>query len=379
MFKKVTRVLGKTARHLREGTLDDVLAVRRGKMAQPVRVHWRGARSEEDAAGALAKQGLRAWNRHSTSGWVAVVGSGSLQRRVLARLARLSVAHRDLTRESLLQLGPDDLVNLKLILCTFTRSREIEDLGQTLLGTPRLAEVPFEYAPGLDPEDVLFRKRDQYADTHFVSPVLRDNVPVYAIYEESLQLFEQKCGLRDYLDLYQILRHLHVHNVPGAICEFGSYRGHSGWLMARLQQALGSNRPLYLFDMFEAFPQEPYGVDKFWSSTHDVDFDEVRSKFSGFEHVHLVKGDFTQTLDTLGPQQIAMAYVDCDSYRATRSLVEQIWHPRLSRNGAMVFEDYGHLALLGNRVAVDEAVREPGLGFQFFSQFSGFYIAVKTE
>jgi hypothetical protein len=43
----------------------------------------------------------------------------------------------------------------------------------------------------------------------------------------------------------------------------------------------------------------------------------------------------------------------------------------------MVFEDYGHAQLLGNRAAVHNYFdNRPGC-VQFFSQFSGCYIVVK--
>ena len=72
-------------------------------------------------------------------------------------------------------------------------------------------------------------------------------------------------------------------------------------------------------------------------------------------------------------------YVDCDSYRATRFLVENIYEQMLSPGGVMVFEDYGHPHLLGCRVAVHEYFDQRHDCVKFFSQFSGFYIVVKTQ
>lgn len=371
--------LGRLARHLREGTLLDAWRRRQGALPVHERVHWFGARDERDAAAALARHGIEACRRQG-GGWVAVAGSpDALRADVMARLEKAGVAARALDETALLALDAAGCAGLALIACTHSKSRDQARMGRALVAHAHLAAAPLEYAPGLDPEAAQFREQDEYADTFFISPVLHDPVPVYDIYRESLRHFEQKCGLRDYLDLYQMLRHVHAQQVPGDICEFGSYRGHSGWLIARLLQALGSDKRLYMFDTFEKFPRESYGVDDFWSQTHDVDFGEVQRKLAPFPNVTLVRGDFTRTLEAQGPSRIALAYVDCDSYRATRYLVQAIWDARLSRKGAMVFEDYGHLALLGNRLAVDQDVREPNLGFQFFSQFSGFYVALKTD
>lgn len=372
-------LIGKLVRYSRKDGLAD--AVRRRLGIPPVqgKVRWFGAETEDEAARGLAVFAKHYCERGGAGAWVANLGDGgTLQTALDEQLRRGGVASRRLGLDAVLALPAAEQASLAGVLCAYTNSRDIGRAGAVLMGHPTLAQKPFEYAAGLDPERRIFQRLDEYRETYFQSPVLHDSIPVYAIYEESLQHFEQKCGLRDYLDLYQLLRHIHLHRVPGAVCEFGSFRGHSGWLIARLLQALGSDKKLYLFDMFEKFPQELYGVDAFWSDTHRVDFEQVKSKFVGMSHVSFVQGDFTQTLATSGVERIALAYIDCDSYRATRTLVDQIYESRLSSNGLLVFEDYGHPALLGNRIAVNQSVREAKLGFQFFSQFSGLYVTLKT-
>ncbi|HUP91366.1 MAG TPA: TylF/MycF/NovP-related O-methyltransferase [Solimonas sp.] len=371
--------LASIGRHLRQGTLADAVRSRLRRMPLHARVHWYGADSVDQAARALSDHASLVCTSRPGGIAASVGDGGKLHARLNQRLRGSGLRFRSISGEQLIGLAPAEIAELRCIVCGHERSADIARTAAALLDHPQLAQVPFEYAAGLDPERATFARLDEYRHTFFVSPLLRDPVPVYSIYEESLQRFEQKCGLRDYLDLYQLLRHVHRSGVPGDIAEFGSYRGHSGWLAARLLKALGSDKKLYMFDAFEKFPRETYGVDEFWSGTHDVDFEQVRASFHDVDNVVLVKGDFTRTLETHGPAQLALAYVDCDSYRATRYLVEAIWEPRLSRNGVMAFEDYGHLALLGNRLAVDACVREPGFGFQFFSQFSGLYVALKTQ
>jgi hypothetical protein len=108
-----------------------------------------------------------------------------------------------------------------------------------------------------------------------------------------------------------------------------------------------------------------------------VNFDAVRRKFDVFPFVTLVQGDFTRTLATSGVDKLALAYVDCDAYRSTADLIRCIFPDLLVPGGIMVFEDYGHAQLLGNRAAVhDYFDNRPGC-VQFFSQFSGCYVVVK--
>jgi hypothetical protein len=57
--------------------------------------------------------------------------------------------------------------------------------------------------------------------------------------------------------------------------------------------------------------------------------------------------------------------------------MEYLYDNTLSKGGCMVFEDYGHPALLGNRLAIHQFFNERKNCLKFFSQFSGFYIVVK--
>jgi hypothetical protein len=91
----------------------------------------------------------------------------------------------------------------------------------------------------------------------------------------------------------------------------------------------------------------------------------------------LSKGDFTRTFETSAVKRLALAYVDCDAYRSTDYLIRRIFPDILVPGGIMVFEDYGHAQLLGNRAAVHNYFdTRPGC-VQFFSQFSGCYIVIK--
>jgi predicted O-methyltransferase YrrM len=292
-------------------------------------------------------------------------------------LERESVPFRSLTLAAARAQSEAELSGLAcVVLGEVTAERSLLTATQ-LVHHPALGRVPLEHVAGLEPERRLFTRRDEYPDTFFISPVLSARPSPYELYEESLAHFEQKCGLRDYLDLYQWLSSIQQRNVPGAVAEFGSYRGHSGWLIARTMQSIGLQKRLYLFDTFESFPDESAGVDHFWSRSHPVDFDEVRAKLAPFTRAELVRGDFTETWPGSGTGALALAYVDCDSYRAV-SYVANLFEDAVSPGGVMIFEDYGHPALLGCRIAVHEYFDGRTDCLQFFSQFSGLYVVVKT-
>lgn len=368
--------------HLREGTFVERLRCAydgRQWLPSHVRVRWNGAEHPDDAARALARW-AKIFIAADAAGWVLCLGERQDFHQLLERrLRERGVRFRSHSLQEVAGWGPAQAAGIKGIVCGYADARDMTHAARALALHPTLGAVPFEYAAGINPEKGIFSKRDEYAETHFVAPGLLDEPTPYQLYEESLSYFEQKCGLRDFLDLYQILRYVVRSGVPGDIAEFGSYKGHSGYLIARTLQALASDKTLYMFDTFEEFPREAAGMDHFWNRSHYVNFDEVRAKFSALANVRLVRGDFTQTMAGSGLDKVALAYVDCDSYRATRYLIEAIWDKKLSPRGALVCEDYGHPALLGSRAAVHEEFERRPDSFQYFSQFSGLYITLKIQ
>ena len=371
-------IIQKLRRHLRQGTLGEVVSRRLGILPEYIRVRWEGADNPAQGARVLAKRARIFVAQASPAAWVLSLGAGEDFHKLLdQRLRHERVAFKSQRLEDLGDWSSVRTEGLVAVLCGYSDSRRMTQAARWLAAHPVLGRVPFEYVNGLDRERGVFARLDEYSGTFFVSPVLLDQPSPYELYEESLKHFEQKCGLRDFLDLYQLLKAVVSGGVPGDIAEFGSYRGHSGYLIGRTLQALGSDKRLCMFDTFEGFPPEPLGVDHFWNRSHNVDFADVRRKFSGLPNVTLVKGDFTQTLSRSGLGGVALAYVDCDSYRATRFLFDALLPRQLSVRGVLVCEDYGHPALLGNRAAVHESLETVRGSFQYFSQFSGLYVLVK--
>lgn len=369
------RALSRALRHLSSGTLGDAMLLRNPFLPDPSRVIWDGRQHPAQAARYLAG---RARQLTCNGGWALSLGDdGEFHRRLNRWLTLEAVPYRSESLEDVARWTPDETKDVAIAVSGYARARDQTRAVRTLAAHPVLGALPFEFPMGLDPEGATFDHWDQYAATRFVSPVLLDDPSPYELYEESLKHFRQKCGLRDYLDLYQALRSVLQRDVPGDIAEFGSYEGHSGWLLARSLQSLGIRRRVCLFDAFERFPSEPLGIDQSWTDTHRVDFAQVQQRFADFPDVSLVKGDFTRTLgeSSLGP--VAMAHVDCDSYRATRFLLDDLLGGRLSPGGIVVCEDYGHPALLGHRAAVHDCLTGRRDVMAFFSQFSGVFLLMK--
>jgi hypothetical protein len=375
-----TDMIGKIIRHLQSGTL---MKVTKEKLRYELGIkeaadtsRW-GADSEEKATEFLAARSMELAVGRKKNCIVIFVDASDNAEKFVGRFKSTGNDIRTVDIEK-----PDQLLLLPLdevacIVSSFFNAGETMRIGSFLLRNELTREIPFEYIllPGRDFSRV--KAVDKYTDYSFTSPLFADNIDYLDIYEESLTRFEQKCDIRDYMDLCQAMKHIAKNNISGAVAEFGSFRGHSGYLITRTFSKLNVQKDIMLFDMFESFPPESIGVDYFWDK-HTVNYEEVKSKFLEFKNVQLVKGDFTETILNYPDIKLSLIFIDCDSYRATKFLVNHLFDKHLSDGGLLVFEDYGHPALLGNRLAVHECFDHRKDCFTFYSQFSGFYMVAKN-
>lgn len=294
------------------------------------------------------------------------------------RLIKLEINVKVLNINNINKLEGENTQNISSVICTYHDAKRATLVAKYLLHNDNFKSIPFEFKIIPELEYSVFQENDQYDSISFVSPLLLNNTDVFKIYENSLKLFEKKCQIRDYMDLCQIMNYIYDNSIKGDFAEFGSYKGHSGYLIASLLKVLSLEKHLFMFDTFEHFPEEQYGIDYFWSDTHKTSYNDVSSKFSNLNNVTLVKGDFTKTFKRTNINSLALAYVDCDSYRGINYLINEIYDNILAKGGVMIFEDYGHPRLLGARLAVHEYFDKMHGCLKFFSQFSGFYIVVKN-
>jgi len=261
---------------------------------------------------------------------------------------------------------------------TTLQANEIHRIGENLVREPKTSNVAFEYVVIPKVENLAINRMYENSND-FISPLHLQEPNFSNLYEESCKLFEPKTGIRDFMDLIQGVNHVFNTNLQGDLAEFGSFKGQSGYLTARYLEVRKSPKTLFMFDAFESFPIESNGVDHFWSDTHKVNFEGIKQKFKRFNHVELVKGDFTETFNQSACKKLCLAFVDCDSYRGTKYLIDEIFEDRLVVGGLMIFEDYGHASLLGNRLAVHEKFKGKRNAFCFFSQFSGSFYVCKLQ
>jgi hypothetical protein len=379
MFKKIMK-------HFRRGTLLKVigniffswLPVKNTKPA-PVRIIGRVTESPEEAIEFLVNRISDLNENDKTS--LLIAGEDQLSGKLINSLNEKSIKYKRINYHEISDQAVIYPENAGCIFTSFMDAKRIHEIGKLLLKTSTLSNIPFEYVCIPKSEYSALEKYDDYDSFSFVSPLLISEINYNELYEKSLDHFElrtpyfrytAKCEVRDFMDLVQIVTNVVGNEIDGDIAEFGSYKGHSGFLISEILRRLGSKKILYMFDTFEEFPKEEIGIDSFWSNTHKVDFEEVKNRFASIDNVKLVKGDFTETFTEQSIKQLSFIYVDCDSFRATKFLMENLFEKILSKGGFMVFEDYGHPALLGNRLAIHRFFDNRKDCVRFFSQFSGY-------
>jgi len=335
-------------------------------------------RNADDAAIFLQKKARNAYKASQRRHILVIGGSDALTGEVTRDLAARGMRPIVQTIEAFQADGVrDEPAPYACVICTYTDIRRTTAAARAVLAHDRLRHLTFEYVT-LPAEDYrgLVRHHCENALAK-VSPLPTFPIDVFDLYETSLDHFEQKCDIRDFMDVCQLLKTVQDNGIAGDVAEFGSYRGHSGYLMASLMDGLGLDKRLFMFDTFATFPEQPMGIDRFWTGSLPVDFDTVRRKFDAFPFVRFIKGDFTRTLASSGVTKLALAYVDCDAYRSTAELIRLVFPNLLVPGGIIVFEDYGHAQLLGNRAAVHDFFDHRAGCIRFFSQFSGCYIVIK--
>lgn len=191
----------------------------------------------------------------------------------------------------------------------------------------------------------------------------------------------------------------HHDHIEGDIVEAGVYKGRSLLAAGLLLKELGSAKQVFGFDSFQGFPaihHENDDLSKFdellaegrISEAHhekvkrnerfrsfavggelssanislsgdfsENSMDEVKKKidFLGLDNVHLVPGQFTETMgDTQRyPAMIMAASLDCDLYSSYTAALPFVW-PRLSRGGYIWLDEYYSLKFPGARIASDK-------------------------
>ena len=88
-------------------------------------------------------------------------------------------------------------------------------------------------------------------------------------------------------------------------------------------------------------------------------YDNVVNRFSGYENVYVVPGHVPDSFEKAFPNEIAFAHIDMNHASAEAKALDLIL-PRLSKNGYIIFDDYGWWAYSSQKKALDPIAKKYG-------------------
>tara|TARA_B100000029_G_scaffold510886_1_gene603491 strand:+ start:1433 stop:2194 length:762 start_codon:yes stop_codon:yes gene_type:complete len=185
--------------------------------------------------------------------------------------------------------------------------------------------------------------------------------------------------------------------IPGDIIQCGVGQGGSVMTIAQTLVDLGNyEKNIFLYDTFEGFPEPTKDDINFrneqastikqreldkgvtWglvANMEQVKENVFSTKYSK-EKFNFIKGKVENTIPTQIPEQISILHLDTDFYESTKHELIHLY-PRLSKNGILIIDDYGHWS--GSKKAVDEYFKDKPKPFFHTISNNGDIIAVKNH
>lgn len=165
------------------------------------------------------------------------------------------------------------------------------------------------------------------------------------------------------MNLYLLIRFFLGDLASQNIFELGVYQGGTSFFMAYLLSQLHTGAKVYAFDTFEGMPATRVGVDIHRAGDFsDANLDQIASaaKAQGLTNIEFIKGDVRETLPPFD-RPLGLAHIDLDIYEPIL-LAQRLLLKRLVPGGYLVYDDATQSSCPGATRAVEEMVRETGIG-----------------
>lgn len=131
--------------------------------------------------------------------------------------------------------------------------------------------------------------------------------------------------------------------LKGDCIEVGSYRGGTAKLLSELFLRRGVEADIHVFDTFAGMPDDLAADEVGLKGTFtETSLPQVQALLGNNPRVKLHPGLFPQSVPSrLAAAQFRFAHIDVDTEQSVRDCLEFIY-PRMSPNGAIIIDDYGH-------------------------------------
>jgi hypothetical protein len=207
-------------------------------------------------------------------------------------------------------------------------------------------------------------------------------LPLPPHYEEALsQLFHAGVRIGNPRSRMEALAGLwwDARHAEGDVIECGAYQGATSLLLAVLGDLNGLSQRVLMLDTFSGMPDP----SQFDSARVPGEFapptgwtriiQEQITALGVADRVEIHEGLFAQTFMHLEPRNphFAFAHIDANIFEGTRDACE-FTLPRMSKGGAVVFDDYNALCDLGARLAIDSYFDGQGVKPQPLAECSAY-------
>ena len=146
-------------------------------------------------------------------------------------------------------------------------------------------------------------------------------------------------------------------NAEGDFVELGCHTGHTAEKILKKIDFLKLNKKYYLYDLFEW--NEGDGHTRMPGHKNETMYQDVKARFADCPFVKIIKGSVPQSLSEGFPKKIAFAHLDMNHPAPEAGALERVL-PKLSRGGAVIFDDYGWWGYSAQKIALDPIIKSNG-------------------
>ena len=183
---------------------------------------------------------------------------------------------------------------------------------------------------------------------------IREPFFVDLLHDENLSIVEKSNIWRTYILLYFAEKAL---KLEGDYLELGCYVGTTADILLKKYDLNQYNKKYYLYDAFEW--KDGCKHDEMPEHKDPRMYENVSRRFSKNRNVEVVRGYVPDSFNQSFPEEIAFVHMDMNEASAEAKALDLVL-PRLSKQGYIIFDDYGWWAYSAQKKALDLIARKHG-------------------
>jgi len=172
-------------------------------------------------------------------------------------------------------------------------------------------------------------------------------------------LFSGSTNLYKTLKIYELI--VSIEKVKGDIIEFGTHRGNTGILIAKILKLKNIKKKVFLFDSFKGLQNFNTKDDlkkKIHKGTYKGDLKKIRNiiKFFKLDNIKIIKGDAMNISQNFFSKKVfSLMYFDMDLYNPTINILNKInTKKNLSKFSKIIFDEGNSIYWKGEKRASNE-------------------------